>query len=102
MGKTKRQNTSPESSDRKLIHELKSIVRHQQKEIAKLRKELQVRDDVSEDYKELLNSSTEPVDNRPYGKRCPKCDTAIDTIPLGKFNLLRCQKCDWRVRQKEE
>jgi uncharacterized protein YlxW (UPF0749 family) len=98
MGKTKRQDMSTERVERNLIKRLKEMVKSQQKELNKLKKELNRREDVSEEYKELLNETAPKyeVDSR---LECPKCFATAVIIDLGRFKLYRCNMCDWRQKK---
>ena len=99
MGKTRRQDTA-ETTLKETIRELKSINRGQQKEIARLRKELDRRQDLSDDYQELLSETDgqkQAIRNAP--QNCPKCSADVQASPIGKFLLVTCKECDWRQRK---
>lgn len=100
MGKTRRQNTQAERTDRNLIKKLKDELKRQKKEITQLKKELDRRTDVSSDYKELL-AETEEMNkvNTPNEERCPECSSPVLAREIGKFVLTRCTSCMWRKRK---
>lgn len=102
MGKAKRCDTATDNP-KATIQKLKAICRGQQKEIARLRKELDRREDVGEDYKELLLEAEESPKVPLSGTLClcPKCGNGTQATDLGaNIKLLRCVQCDWRTTKK--
>lgn len=99
MAKSNRQNTA-EATYKDTIQKLKAVCRNQQKELARLRKELDRREDVSDDYKELLNDPVLDVQVcSTLGTHCPQCSATVSKVVIGKFSLTRCNSCDWRIRK---
>lgn len=84
-------------NDKDAIRELKAINRSQQKELARLRKELDRRQDLSDDYKEALMIADEATKATKESKKsnCPDCGSRVQ---VGEF-ILTCTGCNWRKRK---
>lgn len=100
MGKGHRQDTKTEKTQSDLIRKLKTVIRKMEKELSQLRRELNRRGDVSEDYRELLEETEMPIVHTKKTHPCPKCESETAEIDLGKFIILKCQECSWRARKK--
>lgn len=102
MSKSQRQDLSSERNDRLTIQKLKEIIRDQRKEIARLEKELNRRQDVSENYRDLLEEEqARTVAAKPKpSSTCPECGAATFEVPIGQALLIRCtdRKCKFRKR----
>lgn len=99
-GKSNRQNTR-ETTEKDQIQDMRAIISEQKKEIQRLRRELNRRENVSEDYKELLHE----VDLEPqqYHKKdyCPECGKGIlKVVDLGIRRIIRCSICEYKKVQK--
>lgn len=83
-----------------VVKKLKEILREQNREIARLKKELGRREDVSEEYKDLLKEcDSMPIPTQTNKDLCPKCSSPSKSVPIGKFILIRCTVCKWRTRK---
>ena len=76
------------------ITKLKHKILEQEKEIAKLKRNMKRVEEIdTNDYAETKKSMyTQP--------RCPKCSTVVSVTPVGGFTLKICPECKWRVREK--
>lgn len=103
MAKSRRQDTRSEKNERDLIQKLKAMIRGKDKEIARLRKELGKRAELTEAYQEIIDAevSREIEQKKSEKKNCPKCGSDTEEAPLGKFVLETCTgtRCSWRKRR---
>ena len=95
MGKSRRQNTQTEKSDRMIVKELRAIVRSQQKQLSTLKKQLMLTEYASSEPDDLFD-----VNSKSNLPKCPQCENPMKEIDVGKFILFNCKPCNIRIKKK--
>lgn len=91
MGKTKREKyTLRDDREDETIKSLKEVIIELNKRISQLEKELR--------EVEYPRAEDEPL-THSLKLRCQECKSDTVAVPIGKFTLINCTKCNWRVRK---
>lgn len=96
MGKSRRQDTKSEKSDRATIRDLRAILRSQQKQISALKKQIMLSDYADENPEDLFEP--ESISDLP---KCPHCEKSLKEVDVGRLTLLSCKPCKYHIKKSQ-